>query len=93
MSTFRRYVHHRGSSWLHKLIHDTAFPRYECEQCVGQEPWQGCYCDYHGASAPGEGPTRWHIFWRWVWAHREMGGTLVQEQAADDWPPLKKTIF
>jgi hypothetical protein len=38
--------------WLRTRL----YPSYECEQCVGQEPWRGCYCSYYGATAPGEGP-------------------------------------
>lgn len=41
--------------WLARLC----YPSYECEQCVGQEYWQGCYCAYHGASAPCHGPEGW----------------------------------
>lgn len=38
--------------WLRARL----YPSYECEQCVGQEAWQGCYCAYYGATAPSEGP-------------------------------------
>lgn len=47
-------------SWMRK-VYDLAYPPYDCEQCVGQEPWQGCYCSYHGAVAPGENHVEW---WR-----------------------------
>jgi hypothetical protein len=43
------------ADWIVRL----AFPSYECEQCVGQEPWRGCYCAYYGASAPNKGPEWW----------------------------------
>lgn len=43
-----------------------AYPMYDCECCVGQDWWQGCYCHYHGAVAPCEGPTRRHEFLRRV---------------------------
>jgi len=36
-----------------------AYPPYECECCVGQEPWRGCYCDYHGLVGPGAEPEWW----------------------------------
>jgi hypothetical protein len=43
-----------------------AYPKFDCENCVGYAE-MGCYCDYHGAVAPGIGPSRRHMFWRWVW--------------------------
>lgn len=43
----------RLRTWLKRI----AYPPFECQQCVGQEYWQGCYCVYNDASAPGEGPT------------------------------------
>lgn len=43
------------------------WPSYACELCVGQEPQQGCYCAYYGASAPGCPPTRFQQFWRWLY--------------------------
>jgi hypothetical protein len=42
------------------------WPVYDCEQCVGQDVWQGCYCDYHGGVAPGVGPERWRVWLRKV---------------------------
>lgn len=60
----------RGTSWLHRLVYDTAWPSYECQQCVGQEYWQGCQCAYYAASGPCKPATRWHLFWRWVWERR-----------------------
>jgi hypothetical protein len=38
--------------WLRWRLRVFAFPCYECEHCVGQEPWHGCYCAYHGALSP-----------------------------------------
>lgn len=38
-----------------------AWPGYECQQCVGQEYGQGCWCAYNGASSPGEGPEWWRV--------------------------------
>lgn len=46
--------------WLYKL----AWPSYDCEQCVGQDWWQGCYCAYYGASAPNCGPEWWRVLMR-----------------------------
>lgn len=63
---------HAGTSWLHRLIERWAWPYYECEDCIGVGCGHAypCYCAYHGASSPGEGPHDWHLFWRWVWEHR-----------------------
>ena len=55
-------------SWLHRLIFDFAWPRYECCQCVGQDYWQGCECDYRGAIAPGVEPERRHVVARKIWS-------------------------
>jgi len=40
-----------------------ATPPYDCKGCVGQEPWQGCYCQYHNFVAPCEypGPVRHRV--------------------------------
>lgn len=56
-------------SWLHLLLFDLAWPAYECTTCVGQEPWRGCYCQYHGAEAPCLGPS-WarHNIYRPLWS-------------------------
>lgn len=43
-----------------------AYPTYDCQQCVGQEPWQGCYCAYHDCIAPCTQPTRWYRFLQWL---------------------------
>jgi len=40
------------------------WPSYECELCVGQEPWRGCWCAYHGAPRPNEGPSRSRVWAR-----------------------------
>ncbi len=50
------------------------WPCYSCELCVGQEPHQGCYCDYQGAVAPGgpgAGPLRQVLREMWNWWHSE----------------------
>ena len=52
---FRRF-YWRLRSW--------AYPGFDCQSCVGQEPWQGCYCSYHGCVAPCTGPTRRHVILR-----------------------------
>ena len=56
-----------GLSWLHRALYALAWPAYECELCVGQEEWRGCYCAYHGASAPGGGVRLRELMARWVW--------------------------
>lgn len=56
-----------GLSWLHHLIYNAAYPTYECELCVGQEGWQGCYCAYHGAISPSAGPHTGHLLLRLIW--------------------------
>jgi hypothetical protein len=40
--------------WLYGRL----YPPYDCQQCVGQEEWRGCYCAYYGAPAPNVGPSR-----------------------------------
>lgn len=52
-------------SWWRRL-HALAYPGYDCECCVGQEPWRGCYCAHHGCIAPCVEPTRWHLLLRKV---------------------------
>jgi hypothetical protein len=39
-------------SWLHELLFGLAWPTYECQSCVGQEWYHGCYCAYHNAFGP-----------------------------------------
>lgn len=39
-------------SWLHLALYDYAWPAYECERCVGQDQWAGCYCQHHGLPGP-----------------------------------------
>ena len=39
------------------------WPSYECECCVGQEVWRGCYCAYYEAEAPGQGNIVWWRRW------------------------------
>lgn len=49
-----------------------AWPTYDCELCVGQEPQQGCYCAYHGAPrAGGPGPETWRVWLRWLMTKEE----------------------
>jgi hypothetical protein len=43
---------------LRRHVRKALYPSYACEQCVGQEEWQGCYCAYYGAPAPNCGPSR-----------------------------------
>lgn len=57
-------------AWMREL----AFPYFSCEFCVGQEYWQGCWCAYHRAEAPGDGEIRaWRRLLRstlaivWLW--------------------------
>ena len=51
-------------AWLRR----TGWPYYPCEQCVGQEPWQGCYCAYHDAYAPcSPDMPRKAALARWLW--------------------------
>ena len=57
-------------SWLHTLIYKLAYPEYDCEDCLGIGRHYGCQCSYYEAIAPGIGPKKWHLFWRWVWEHR-----------------------
>lgn len=55
-------------SWLHRLIYDFAWPPYECELCVGQEPQSGCYCAHYDCLLPGVPPERHHLWARKLWA-------------------------
>ena len=56
-----------------RALEAAAWPSYECEQCVGQEPSQGCYCAYHEGIAPGVGPEEKHLLLRRIhrffWPH------------------------
>ena len=45
--------------WLRIYLRRLAWPPYDCERCVGQD--YGCWCDYHGAIAPGIGPEWWRV--------------------------------
>lgn len=51
---------------------DFGWPFFECGNCIGMQEY-GCYCAYHDAIAPGCGPERTHLFWRWV--HHKIFGT------------------
>lgn len=53
---------------LRRALSARLYPSYECEQCVGQEPWLGCYCQHYGAVAPGIGPEAWR-----AWLRRVLG--------------------
>lgn len=44
---------------LRRSIRTFLYPGFDCEQCIGQDPWQGCYCAYYGATAPNYGPEPW----------------------------------
>ena len=53
---------------MKRSLYNWAWPSFECQQCVGQEYWQGCYCDYYGASCPGgPGPEWWRLLLRRLW--------------------------
>lgn len=49
---------------IRKLWRNLLYPSYECEQCVGQEPWRGCYCAYFGCVAPNKGCETWRSYLR-----------------------------
>ena len=51
---------------LRRWIRKKLYPSFDCELCVGQEYWQGCYCAYYGATAPGEGPSTFIYYARKV---------------------------
>lgn len=46
---------------LRRFLYELAWPHYDCELCVGQDPWHGCWCSYHGAPVPGEPPEWWRF--------------------------------
>jgi hypothetical protein len=50
--------------WLLWRLKRLAWPYYACEQCVGQDPWQGCYCAYYDCVRPNEGPETWRLWLR-----------------------------
>ena len=55
---------------LHIAVRRALWPPFECELCVGQEYWQGCYCAYHGATAPCDPYVAWWRRWgrrAWEW--------------------------
>lgn len=63
----------RLTEWTHLLFYKWSQkaerlgnPGFECECCVGQEYWQGCYCGHHGCVGPDLEPSRRHLFWRWL---------------------------
>ncbi len=52
----RRWIRWKLIAWL--------YPAYDCEDCVGAGREHGCWCDYHGAIAPGVNPDRWRVMLR-----------------------------
>jgi hypothetical protein len=52
---------------LRTWLYNKAYPGFECQQCVGQDYWQGCHCAYAGGISPGEGPGRYHLALRWLY--------------------------
>lgn len=40
------------------------YPTFDCNQCVGQEPHQGCYCAHYDAVAPCSAPEPWRVLGR-----------------------------
>lgn len=46
---------------LERFTRNLLWPSYPCTLCVGQEDWLGCYCAYHGAPAPGSGPSNLRV--------------------------------
>lgn len=52
---------------LRRAVRGLLWPGYACECCVGQEYWQGCYCAYNEAIAPGFGPTLPYVWGRAVY--------------------------
>lgn len=57
---------------LKRQVRVWLYPYYDCQQCVGQEEWQGCYCAYYEAVAPNTGPEKWRIVLRKI-AQRWLG--------------------
>jgi hypothetical protein len=45
-----RAFYWRWYRWLYWKL----YPTYECKLCIGQEPWRGCWCAYHGAWSPDD---------------------------------------
>lgn len=63
-------MNHRLCNW--------AWPFYDCELCVGQEYWQGCYCAYYEADGPCSPYTPlWRMalryLWNWMYRNRISG--------------------
>lgn len=57
--------------WLLRYFYsprEVLYPGYDCIQCVGQEPWQGCHCAYYHAWDPYVSrPPWWARLGRRVW--------------------------
>lgn len=51
----------RPMRWIWRRLTYLAWPNYDCEYCVGQEPQHGCWCAYHGAPAPNTPPEWWRV--------------------------------
>lgn len=53
----------RFDRWLRAI----GWPTYDCQLCVGQNHWDGCYCAYYNAYAPcGPEPPAWVEVIRWL---------------------------
>lgn len=50
------------------MIKAFLYPEFDCETCHGMSGYP-CECDYHGAVAPGVGPSRLIKALRRVWSH------------------------
>ena len=48
---------------LKGYLRDKLWPSYECDLCVGQEYWQGCYCAYYEAWDSSGLSTPWWAEW------------------------------
>lgn len=52
------------------MIKEFLYPEFDCENCNGMCHLYGkCECDYHGAVAPGVGPSKLIRVLRRVWQH------------------------
>lgn len=69
--TDRNYQTHRGTSAIHRVICDWAWPGLDCEMCYGFDRSEGrCWCGDNGYGNPRHTPSRWNLFWRWIWERR-----------------------
>ena len=75
-----------GSPWQQFLWawRRLCWPSYECQLCVGQDWWQGCYCAYHECAGPCAEPPRWMRLGRWLYAQAverlDLSGSLSSEE-------------